>query len=55
MSNYVQGHIEYQESVLNAVQELITEKGETTDEVQHVIDEALEELQGWYEMRDQFE
>ncbi|MCY7357100.1 MAG: hypothetical protein LH609_06455 [Rudanella sp.] len=50
MSKYVQEHIEYQESVLNNVRELITEKGETTGEVQHVIDEALEELQGWYEM-----
>ena len=54
-SRLIQSHIDYQESILNNVRDLITEKGETTEEVQHVINQALDELEGWYEMRDQFE
>jgi hypothetical protein len=54
-SRLIQSHIEYQESVLSYVRSLITEKGETTEEVQQIINNALDELEGWYEMRDQFE
>ena len=54
-SKFVEGYIRFHESVLNEIRALITDKGETTDEVQEVIDQALDELGVWYEMREQFE
>lgn len=54
-SRLIQSHIDYQESVLNNVRGLITDKGETSPEVQQIINNALDELEGWYEMRDQFD
>lgn len=53
-SKWAEGHIQFHESVLNAIRDLITDKGETTSEVQAVIDNALDTLEGWYEMRDMF-
>ncbi|GAB2571630.1 hypothetical protein [Spirosoma areae] len=54
MSKFVEGHIKEQEANLNAVRDLITDKGETTPKVQEVIDKALDKLEGWYGMRDMF-
>ncbi|WP_338876971.1 hypothetical protein WBJ53_15040 [Spirosoma sp. SC4-14] len=54
-SKFIEGHIKFQESILDDVRHLINEKGETSDQVQKTIDDALEELSGWYEMRDMFE
>jgi len=54
-SRYVEQHIKYQEAVLFTIRELINEKGETTNDVQTVIDEALDELNKWYEMRNIFD
>ncbi len=54
-SKFIEGHIRFQEAILNGVRDLISQKGETNSEVQKVIDEALEELQKWYEMRRMFE
>ncbi len=53
-SRWIEGHIQLHESVLNSVRDLITDKGETTPEVQKAIDEALDKLDGWYEMRGMF-
>ena len=54
-SNWIEGHIRLQESILASVRDLITDKGETTDEVQAHINKALDEVSGWYEMRAMFE
>jgi hypothetical protein len=53
-SKFIEGHIQVQEYILFMIRDLISEKGETTEEVQTVIDKALEELGGWYEMREMF-
>ena len=53
-SKFIEGHIKEHESVLNDVRHLITEYGETPPEVQQIINNALDELSGWYEMREMF-
>lgn len=53
-SKFIEAHIKEHESKLNEVRHLINEKGETTPSVQAVIDRALDELGGWYEMREIF-
>ena len=53
-SKFIEGHVQVQEYILFTIRDLISEKGETTEEVQTVIDQALEELSGWYEMREMF-
>lgn len=53
-SKFIEGYIAKHESKLNEVRELINEKGETTPPAQVIIDEALDELSGWYEMREMF-
>ncbi len=55
MSKFIEGHIKEHETNLNEIRDLITEQGETTPRVQEVIDKALDELPGWYEMRDMFD
>ncbi|WP_165358893.1 hypothetical protein [Spirosoma sordidisoli] len=53
-SKFIEGHIRLQEAILGSVRDLITDKGETNEEVQQVINDALDELGGWYEMREMF-
>jgi hypothetical protein len=53
-SNWIEGHIQIHESILNSIRDLITDKGETTLEVQKTINDALDVLEGWYEMREMF-
>ena len=53
-NRWIEGHIQFQESVLNSVRDLITDKGETTLQVQEVINDALDTLEGWYEMKEMF-
>ena len=53
-SRWIEGHIQFHESVLKSVRDLITDKGETMPAVQTVMDEALDKLDGWYEMREMF-
>lgn len=55
MSKKVERFIKEYESILDEFRHLITDKGETTNEVQQVIDEALDELGAWYEFREQFQ
>lgn len=54
MSKKVERFIQLHESILEEFRYLINEKGETTQEVQQVIDQALDELAAWYEFREQF-
>ncbi|MBD2704403.1 hypothetical protein IC229_27430 [Spirosoma sp. BT702] len=53
-SNKVEGWIKMYEAALNQIRPQITKEGDTTAEVQQVIDEALDELLGWYEYRKLF-
>lgn len=53
-SRWIEGYIQLHESVLDSIRDLITDKGETTSEDQTVINKALDELKGWYEMRAMF-
>lgn len=53
-SKWIESYVQCHESVLNSVKDLINEQGETTLEVQDVINDALDELKSWYEMREMF-
>ncbi|GAB3643821.1 hypothetical protein GCM10027423_44580 [Spirosoma arcticum] len=53
-SRWVESQIKPLESFLDSIRDLIMDKGETSAEVQKDIDEALDTLSGWYEMRDMF-
>ena len=53
-NRWVESQIIPLESFLDSIRDLITDKGETLVEVQKDIDDALDTLNGWYEMRDMF-